>query len=107
MKEKLAVVAVSGGMVSCVTAAIANETYRLAFVHINYGQRTEKRELKAFNDIADFYNVENRMVIDLSHFSKIGGSYCPVARLSEYASCRRRSKSTGNKENTSSRCNLS
>ena len=74
MKEKLAVVAVSGGMDSCVTAAIANETYRLAFVHINYGQRTEKRELKAFNDIADFYNVENRMVIDLSHFSKIGGS---------------------------------
>ncbi|NIO22736.1 MAG: 7-cyano-7-deazaguanine synthase, partial [Candidatus Aenigmarchaeota archaeon] len=48
-KEKeLAVVLVSGGMDSCVTAAMANEEYRMAFLHLNYGQRTEKRELKAF-----------------------------------------------------------
>lgn len=73
-KEKLAVVAVSGGMDSCVTAAIANQEYRLALVHINYGQRTEKRELKAFNDIADFYGAEKKIVIDFSHFAKIGGS---------------------------------
>ncbi len=73
-KRKTAVVAVSGGMDSCVTAAIANENYRLAFAHINYGQRTEKRELKSFNDIADFYGVGKRLVIDFTHLSKIGGS---------------------------------
>ena len=73
-KKDLAVVAVSGGMDSCVTAAIANENYRLAFAHINYGQRTEKRELKAFNDIADFFEVKRRLVIDFTHLSKIGGS---------------------------------
>jgi len=73
-KDKLAIVAVSGGMDSCVTAAIASQSYNLAFVHINYGQRTQKRELKAFNDIANFYNVEKRLIIDLSYFSKIGGS---------------------------------
>jgi len=73
-KIKLAVVAVSGGLDSCVTAAIANEKYRLALAHINYGQRTEKRELKAFNDIADFYNVEKRIIIDFNHLAKIGGS---------------------------------
>jgi len=73
-KDKLAIVAVSGGMDSCVTAAIASQTYNLAFVHINYGQRTQNRELKAFTDIANFYNVEKRLIIDLSHFSKIGGS---------------------------------
>ena len=73
-KTKLAVVAVSGGLDSCVTAAIANEKYRLALAHINYGQRTEKRELKAFNDIADFYNVEKRIIIDFNHLAKIGGS---------------------------------
>lgn len=73
-KNKLAVVAVSGGMDSCVTAAIANQEYELALAHINYGQRTEKRELKAFNDIADFYGVEKRLIIDFTHFSKIGGS---------------------------------
>ena len=72
--KDLAVVAISGGMDSCVTAAIANENHRLAFVHINYGQRTERRELKAYNDIAEFYGVKERLVIDFTHLSKIGGS---------------------------------
>lgn len=74
MKEKLAVIAVSGGMDSCVTAAIANQTYKLALIHINYEQRTENRELKAFHDIADFYKAEKRLVIDFEHFTRIGGS---------------------------------
>lgn len=73
-KEKTAVVALSGGMDSCVTAAIANLNYNLALIHINYGQRTQARELKAFNDIAGYYNVEKRLVIDLAHFTRIGGS---------------------------------
>jgi 7-cyano-7-deazaguanine synthase len=72
--KNIAVIAVSGGMDSCVTAAIANENYELAFAHINYGQRTELRELKAFNDIADFYKVSKRLVIDYTHLAKIGGS---------------------------------
>ncbi len=74
IKKELAVIAVSGGMDSCVTTAIANENYELAFAHINYGQRTEKRELKAFNDIADYFKVEERLIVDYSHLSKIGGS---------------------------------
>jgi 7-cyano-7-deazaguanine synthase len=73
-KTKLAVVAVSGGMDSCVTTAIANKDYRLALAHINYGQRTEKRELQAFHEIADFYNAEKRIVIDFHHLARIGGS---------------------------------
>jgi 7-cyano-7-deazaguanine synthase len=74
IKKEIAVVAVSGGMDSCVTAAIANEKFELAFAHINYGQRTENRELKSFNYIADFYNVNKRLIIDFTHLSKIGGS---------------------------------
>jgi 7-cyano-7-deazaguanine synthase len=35
--------------------------YELALLHINYGQRTEARELKAFNDIADYYNVKKNL----------------------------------------------
>jgi 7-cyano-7-deazaguanine synthase len=73
-KKYLAVVALSGGMDSCVTAAIANKNFELALAHINYGQRTEARELKAFNDIADFYHVGKKLVIDYTHLSKIGGS---------------------------------
>jgi 7-cyano-7-deazaguanine synthase len=73
-KNKIAVVALSGGMDSCVTSAIAYCEYELALLHINYGQRTESRELKSFNDIANFYNVNKRLVIDYSHLAEIGGS---------------------------------
>lgn len=73
-KDKTAVVALSGGMDSCVTAAIAAKEYNLALIHINYGQRTQSRELKSFNDIADYYNADKRLVIDLAHFARIGGS---------------------------------
>ncbi|UCH65314.1 MAG: 7-cyano-7-deazaguanine synthase QueC [Ignavibacterium sp.] len=72
--KNIVVVAVSGGLDSCVTAAIAAQKNELAFAHINYGQRTEKRELKAFNDIADFYNAKERLIIDLTHLAEIGGS---------------------------------
>ena len=72
--RNLAVIAVSGGLDSCVTAAIAMQDYELAFAHVNYGQRTEKRELKAFNEIADHYNVKERLIIYLKHLAKIGGS---------------------------------
>lgn len=74
MAKEKAVVLVSGGLDSCVTAAIAAQNYELAFLHMNYGQRTEKRELKAFNDIADFYGVKERLVVDVAHFKKIGAS---------------------------------
>jgi len=73
-KQDKAIIAVSGGMDSCITAAIAAKDYELVFLHVNYGQRTEKRELKSFNDFADFYGVTNRMVVDQKHLSFIGGS---------------------------------
>jgi 7-cyano-7-deazaguanine synthase len=74
MKKGLAIILVSGGMDSCVTAAIANEEYRLAFLHVNYGQRTEARELRAFNDIADHYKAEKKLSVSLEHLKVIGGS---------------------------------
>ncbi|MBI5020665.1 MAG: 7-cyano-7-deazaguanine synthase QueC [Ignavibacteriales bacterium] len=74
IKKEIAVVLVSGGMDSCVTAAIANQDYEMAFLHLNYGQRTEKRELKAFNDIADHYKVERRLIVSTEHLKQVGGS---------------------------------
>jgi 7-cyano-7-deazaguanine synthase len=73
-KKELAIVLVSGGMDSALTAAIASKKYNLAFLHVNYGQKTEKRELKAFNDIANYYNVKKRLVVDIGYLKKIGGS---------------------------------
>jgi len=72
--RQTAVVLVSGGLDSCVTAAIAHVDYDLAFLHVNYGQRTEARELKAFEDIADHYQVSRRLVVSLESLKKIGGS---------------------------------
>ena len=72
---QLAICLVSGGMDSCVTAAIANEENdELAFLHVSYGQRTEQRERAAFAALADHYNVKSRLVISLEHLAKIGGS---------------------------------
>lgn len=73
-QKPLAVIALSGGMDSCVTAAIAQKDFTLAAAHFNYGQRTEKRELAAFHAIADFFDIQHRIVIDYTHFTKIGHS---------------------------------
>jgi len=61
-------------MDSLVTAAIASREHELCFLHLNYGQRTEKRELKAFNDISDYYKVTHRLAVNAEYLSQIGGS---------------------------------
>lgn len=71
----LSIILVSGGLDSCVTAAHAAEKNdACAFLHISYGQRTEARERQAFNDIADFYGVEDRLDVSIEYLAKIGGS---------------------------------
>src|SRR5579863_4920207 len=75
MAEKSkAIVLLSGGMDSCVTTAIANQTHRLALLHASYGQRTEQRERRAFEEIGDFYGVRERLVVRFDAFAQIGGS---------------------------------
>ena len=72
-----AVVLLSGGMDSCVCAAIAIRAHgaeHVAFLHAGYGQRTQKRERQAFESIADFYHVPHRLIVQLDHFRAIGGS---------------------------------
>jgi len=76
-----AVVLLSGGMDSCVTTAIARETHEIALVHASYGQRTEARERRAFDEIADYYDVRERLVVRLEHFSQIGGSALTDPRI--------------------------
>jgi 7-cyano-7-deazaguanine synthase len=80
-RRPTAVVLLSGGMDSCVTASIARETHDLALVHASYGQRTERRERRAFDEIADFYGVRLRLAVSLDHFTQIGGSALTDARI--------------------------
>jgi 7-cyano-7-deazaguanine synthase len=83
--SSLAVCLVSGGMDSCVTAAMAKEeNEELAFLHVSYGQRTEARERRAFDEIADHYGVTKRLAVSIEHLARIGGSsltdhHMPVA----------------------------
>jgi len=80
-KKNRAVVLVSGGMDSCVTAAIARTTDDLALVHVSYGQRTAAREWQAFGAIADFYGVRDRLAVKMDHFAQIGGSALTDERI--------------------------
>jgi len=76
MSKERAIVLISGGLDSCVVTAIADLKFELCALHVNYGQCTEGRELKAFNDIAGYYNIreERRLVADISYLKRIGGS---------------------------------
>jgi 7-cyano-7-deazaguanine synthase len=69
-----AVVLMSGGMDSCVTAAIARQFYDIAALHASYGQRTEGRELQSFQALADHFGAFDRLAVKLDHFRAIGGS---------------------------------
>lgn len=72
---RLAVCLVSGGMDSCVTAAIAREEAdELAFLHVSYGQRTARREQRAFEELADFFAADRRLAVSIEYLTQIGGS---------------------------------
>lgn len=74
VNKPLAVILASGGLDSCVTAAVARQQYDVALFHANYGQRTLARELQAFRAQAAFYRVTATLEVDLQYLGEIGGS---------------------------------
>ena len=80
-ERPIAVVLLSGGMDSCVTAAIAARDHCLALLHSSYGQLTEAREKRAFEEIAAHYNAPFRLAIEQRYLSRIGGSALTVPSL--------------------------
>jgi 7-cyano-7-deazaguanine synthase len=69
-------------MDSCVTAAIAATEYEeLAFLHVSYGQRTQAREGRAFQELADHFGVTRRFIASIDYLASIGGSSLTDARL--------------------------
>jgi 7-cyano-7-deazaguanine synthase len=69
-------------MDSCVTAAIARaESHELAFLHVSYGQRTERREKRAFNDLAEHFGVRHRLAASIEYLKTIGGSSLTDTRI--------------------------
>jgi len=73
--KKLAICIMSGGMDSTLSAyMMKNDGYEIVGVHFNYDQRTQKKELEAFNAICDKLEVKNRYVLDLDFFKILGAS---------------------------------
>jgi len=69
------IVLVSGGMDSLVTAAIAaEECEEIYFLHLNYGQKTEKKELELFRKISVYFQSKDTLIADVSYLKQIGGS---------------------------------
>src|SRR3990172_7229504 len=70
-----AVVCLSGGMDSCVCAAIAARDHsEVYFLHGDYGQRTERRERESFERLAEHFHAAGRLACDPPHLGRIGGS---------------------------------
>jgi 7-cyano-7-deazaguanine synthase len=72
--KSLAVVLLSGGMDSCVCAALAAKDYDVAALHISYGQRTEEKEQRSFATICDRLEIRTRLVVRNEALRAIGGS---------------------------------
>ena len=75
-KKPLGIALVSGGMDSLVMASFCQRESELALLHVNYGQRTQARELACFSSIADFLKVPvaRRLVADIGYLKTIGGN---------------------------------
>jgi len=69
-----AVVLLSGGMDSCVCAALAARDFDAAAVHVSYGQRTEERERKSFLGVCERLGIRDRLVVRNEALRAIGGS---------------------------------
>ena len=73
-KKKRAVVLLSGGMDSCVCAALAARDYAAAALHVSYGQRTEDRERQSFEAICQRLNIQDKLLVRNDALRAIGGS---------------------------------
>jgi 7-cyano-7-deazaguanine synthase len=71
---KTAVVLMSGGLRSAVTACVAKEEYDLALLHVTFGQRTAEREQQAVEEIAAHLKVTHSLVTELPFPGEIGGN---------------------------------
>jgi 7-cyano-7-deazaguanine synthase len=72
--KKRAVVLLSGGMDSCVCAALAARDYAAAALHVSYGQRTEDRERQSFLAICQRLNIQDKLLVRNEALRAIGGS---------------------------------
>ncbi len=74
MPNEKAVVLCSGGLNSAVTTSLAVQNYSVFLLHVHYGHRADAREADLFEKQADFFDVRDRLVLEMPHLAKIGGN---------------------------------
>ena len=73
-ERQKAVVCLSGGMDSTVCAALAARDYDAYAVHFSYGQRTESRERRSSETVAEILGFRQFLPLRMDLFRQIGGS---------------------------------
>jgi len=74
IRKSRAIVLLSGGMDSCVCAALAARDYAPAALHVSYGQRTERREQQSFRAICQRLNIQEKLLVRNEALRVVGGS---------------------------------
>jgi len=70
-----AVCLISGGMDSSTLAYLAkSEGYDILALHLNYGQRTEKKERACAKKIAQLLGAKDFVEVDIGYFARFGAS---------------------------------
>jgi len=70
-----AVCLLSGGMDSSTLAYVAkSKGYEILALHLNYGQRTESKELACAKKIAGLLNAREFLELDVGYFTRFGAS---------------------------------
>lgn len=97
MSRVRSVVLLSGGMDSCVCAALAARESGTAAVHVSYGQRTEKKEREAFFGICDRLGIREQLAVRNDALHQIGGSALTDTNIAVPESAKSGSTLPGNK----------
>ncbi len=70
-----AICLLSGGMDSTTLAYVAKDMgYEIFALHVNYGQRTERRELRSARKIANLLDAKEFVEVDLGYLTQFGDS---------------------------------
>ena len=92
-----AIILVSGGLDSLITAAVAHkENDEVYFLHVNYGQNTEQKELESFHKICDFYKPKQSQVVNIGYLKSFGGSVLLDSRKMENGKWKMENDRSGN-----------
>jgi len=74
MNNEKVVVLCSGGLNSAVLMSLATRERTVAALHVILGDRASQRDAECFEKLTSFFNIRERLKVDMPHFAAIGGN---------------------------------